>query len=123
MNKVERIRINGVDYPYTKSIRDAMEISRISQPLMRERVKKGWTLYQAVNVPKGTTLEAFKQQKQRECQSRREYLTYQIFKDKKPHLFDGTPQHHSRDVYVSKLMSTSVFPEIKIDTFNNVQLV
>ena len=123
MNKVERIRINGVDYPYDKTIREGMELNGITQVIMRERIKKGWTLYQAVNAPKGMSLKEFKKREQQKLKSRREYLEYQMLKDKKPHLFDGTPQQHSRGKYVSSDMKHRTIARIKTDIYGNVQLI
>lgn len=33
-------------------------------------------------------------------------------KEEKPHLFDGTPQQHSRDAYTEYLMENDIFPKV-----------
>lgn len=34
------------------------------------------------------------------------------FKEEKPHLFDGTPQHHTRGAYTEYLMENDLFPKV-----------
>lgn len=123
MNKVERIRINGVDYPYDMTIREAMELNCVTQTTMRDRIKDGWSLYQAVNAPKGMSLKQFKKRERNRIKSNKEYLAYQKLKDKKPHLFDGTPQVHPRSKHVSNDMKNHAIARLKTDVYGNTQLI
>ncbi|WP_083600669.1 SA1788 family PVL leukocidin-associated protein [Staphylococcus sp. 47.1] len=95
---------------------------------IRTRLKNGWTTDEAYSAPKGMRLEDYREIQQIKAMERRNKKQIKkLYAEKerkaKPHLYDGTPQKHSRCDYVENLMNTSAFPKIKVDYFNNTQLV
>lgn len=120
---MSKILVKGIEYPYDDKIKADMEASGVSFYILKTRLEKKWTLYQAVNTPKGMSLEEFKRKNLARIRSLRERSDYQRLKDKKPHLFDGTPQLHSCSRYVSNDMQNHAIARLKTDIYGNVQLI
>ncbi|WP_347108350.1 SA1788 family PVL leukocidin-associated protein [Staphylococcus ureilyticus] len=83
---------------------------------IRTRLKNGWTVNEAYSAPKGIRLEDYREIQQIKAMERRNKKQIQkLYAEKerraKPHLYDGTPQKHKRDVWCQYLMNTSIFPK------------
>lgn len=125
---MKTITVVGVKHFVSEEHERKAEELGLDNQFIRTRLRNDWTVDEAHSAPKGMRLEDYREainieRIQSKARQKRRELREQKLKYDKPHLFDGTPQQHSRGSYVSKLMSTSVFPKIRTDIFNNTQLV
>ncbi|MGW7889962.1 SA1788 family PVL leukocidin-associated protein [Staphylococcus xylosus] len=122
---MNKIRVGNMEYPLTEEMKADLEASGVSIHLMRMRLKKNWSLFKAINVPPGMTIEEFEKHgiKKSNLLSRKQLLEYELLKNKKPHLFDGTPQTHKRSEYVSNEMKHYAIARLKTDIYGDTQLI
>ncbi|MFZ7646579.1 SA1788 family PVL leukocidin-associated protein [Staphylococcus saprophyticus] len=83
---------------------------------IRTRLKNDWTIEEVFTIPKGIRLEEYREIQQIKAMEQRnkkqiEKLYAEKHRKLKPHLYDGTPQKHKRDVWCQYLMNTSIFPK------------
>ncbi|RIM85061.1 hypothetical protein BU107_12940 [Staphylococcus xylosus] len=122
------IRIKDKTFHVTEKYKAKAESLNIGQSSIRTRLKNGWTIEEAHTVPIRVSLDDYREaqfilQMQSEAKKVKETLKEERHKQKRPWLYDGTPQQHSRSIHVEKLMHTSAFPKIKTDTYGNTQLI
>lgn len=130
---METLTVDGKGYPLTNEVKKAMDINQITKDAVRTRMSHGgWTLYQAVNTPVGMKLEDFiEEQQQKRKMQHEEYLRQrnlltlkeQKLREKKPHLFNGTPQTHSTSEFGRYLSKNNLIARVKTDSFGRVQLL
>lgn len=116
---MQQFKVKGKEYPLTNEIKRQLRKNGISMPLLCGRIAKGWTLYEAVNAPIGTKIKTFRESEQKRKEACIEYnknlhtllLEEKQKRERRPWLYDGTPQLHPRSQYVQDMMENDVFPK------------
>ncbi|MEX5913832.1 SA1788 family PVL leukocidin-associated protein [Staphylococcus ureilyticus] len=114
---VKTIRVHDVIYEIKGENYELAEKLDISDGLLRGRLLKGWSLAEACQVPKGIDpkdLVYINYAKQHQADNTKAKINYreEKRKSKRPWLYDGTPQQHSRGNWCQYLMNTSIFPKV-----------
>lgn len=114
---MERLCVNGKEYTILGKNLKNMEANGLVKDYIVMRLRGDWTLHEACKAPKGTRLEDYREEqkiKQMESQVRRirAKVKEEKHKDEHPWLYDGTPQVHPRNKYVTNLMKNDIFPKV-----------
>ncbi|MGW7889965.1 hypothetical protein [Staphylococcus xylosus] len=118
------IHINGKNYIITALDIRAMKENYINLPTFKKRIMLGWTMEQAVNVPKNMRLKTYLQiQKDKEKISPYELYKLEKLYALKPHLKNVKQPPYERSYYTKKLMNENIFAKVKTDIYGNVQLL
>ena len=120
------ISIKGVNYPLTPNIVRDMKFSGVTRDVLRERVKKGWTYHQAVNIPKGGNIKDYNKaiaNKKNMLDKKAEYYENKR-RQNKPYLYDETPQPpFENSEYAKHLCENHLIARLKTDSYGNTQLI
>ncbi|WP_270892741.1 SA1788 family PVL leukocidin-associated protein [Staphylococcus saprophyticus] len=113
---MKQITIDGYQLYVHPEHEAKAEALGLSAKYIRTRLKNGWTVHEAYSAPKGIRLEDYREAQNIEYMESKARKTRQRLREEKhrklkPHLYDGTPQKHSRDVWCQYLMNTSIFPK------------
>ncbi|MCE5038412.1 SA1788 family PVL leukocidin-associated protein [Staphylococcus auricularis] len=119
------IQVNEIIYTLNEKQIKQMEEKRLSKMLVRQRLKIGWPLNDAVQVPKDTNRETWLEnqkamkalQERLDRERRREEAK---LRKKKPHLFH-VPQKHQMGRYAKHLFKHNAMVKIKKDKYGRVQ--
>lgn len=116
---MQQFKVKDKEYPLTNDIKKKLRKNGISMPLLCGRIAKGWTLYEAVNAPIGTKIKTFRESEQKRKEACIEHnknlhtllLEEKQKRERKPWLYDGTPQVHPRSQYVKDMMVNDIYPK------------
>lgn len=121
------IMINGNEYPLAEYIQRDMEENSIQIKEVKNRVKLGWSYYEAVNVPKNMTLKTYRELKRKGKIQNCKFFKLQskLIKQeklKKPYLYN-VPQQHTESEYAKTLFKNNSIARVKTDLYGQPQLV
>ena len=117
---MRNVRVGKQTFVMTEKDEMKMKESGVNMYGVRQRIKKGWDFYDAIEEPVGMRRKewnALKRMEQleemREVESLKERIQRRRMEElrrKKPHLFN-VPQKHTRSDYCSYLMENDIFPK------------
>ena len=117
---MRNIRVGKQTFVVTEKDEMKMKESGVNMYGVRQRIKKGWDFYDAIEAPVVMRLiewNALKRmerlEEMREVESLKERIQRRRTEElrrKKPHLFN-VPQKHTRSDYCSYLMENDIFPK------------
>ena len=90
--------------------------SRVRKQPIEEVIPEEYTIYEKESDDDMNYLA-----EQREREERIKERELNRLKERKPHLFNGTPQKHVFDKYCIHLFDNNVFAKVKTDQYGNVQ--
>lgn len=90
--------------------------SRVRKQPIEEVIPEEYTIYEKESDDDMNYLA-----EQREREERIKARELNRLKERKPHLFNGTPQKHVFDKYCVHLFDNNVFAKVKTDQYGNVQ--
>ncbi|MFQ3845096.1 SA1788 family PVL leukocidin-associated protein [Staphylococcus pseudoxylosus] len=107
----------GVEYDIMGDNFKAVERNGLNAQSIRNRIVRGWSLHEACHVPKRMSVDEYRiiqhtmNHVEDTSEATMDYRDEKL-RNEKPHLFDGTPQKHSRGEWCKYLMNTSIFPKV-----------
>ncbi|ATH60692.1 hypothetical protein BJG89_10575 [Staphylococcus nepalensis] len=113
---VKTIRIHDAIYEIEGENHEMMEELNITNQMIRDRLLKNWTLEEACQVPKGINRQDlvyinYAKQYEEDNEEAKQNYHDEKQREKRPWLYDGTPQKHNRGKWCQYLMNTSIFPK------------
>ncbi|MDW4207226.1 SA1788 family PVL leukocidin-associated protein [Staphylococcus saprophyticus] len=116
---MHQFKVKGKEYPLTKEMKIQLQKNKVSMALLCRRIELGWSLYESVNVPVGLKIKEFRENEQNRkvtCVEHNKKLHILVLeekqkREKKPWLYDGTPQVHPRSQYVQDMMVNDIYPK------------
>ncbi|HDN3492081.1 TPA: hypothetical protein P1V30_002702 [Staphylococcus aureus] len=111
------VKINGKPYKFTEHENELIKKNELTPGLVAKRVRQGWALLEALNVPAGMRLSEYREMQiikilERERKMARQRRKEDELRKKKPHLFN-VPQKHPRGRYACYLMENDIFVKVK----------
>ncbi|HDJ7515653.1 TPA: SA1788 family PVL leukocidin-associated protein [Staphylococcus aureus] len=111
------VKINGKPYKFTEHENELIKKNELTPGLVAKRVRQGWALLEALNVPAGMRLSEYREMQiikilERERKMARRRRKEDELRRKKPHLFN-VPQKHPRGRYACYLMENDLFVKVK----------
>lgn len=117
---MRNVRVGKQTFVMTEKDEMKMKESGVNMYGVRQRIKKGWDFYDAIEAPVGMRRKEWNALKRmerleemREVESLKERIQRRRTEElrrKKPHLFN-VPQKHTRSDYCSYLMENDIFPK------------